>query len=299
MTTYKEVSLINDQVAVRFYTKKHQYRVKTANRNGEIHFELPNTNRRKLPEVSIIPDRIPHVSTLPEKYRNRFNLTSSVTSVTKYIGDKSGLINWAAYQTRDYIHDGLAEADFKVSRTRLKEILDKAPQSRFEKMDRGGKRGDTIHKYIDKYIQFQLGRGNEPKLPKDRKIKKAINQFMAIEEEYDFQYIDSERIIFDPLGGIAGTLDIVCESTEGITVIDIKTGGGVYPEFYAQVAGYARGYFYDTGELPDKNLIIYIPRDGGQLEVFDDTEPEADYQAFLHACGSYWWWKKVAAKIKG
>lgn len=280
-----EVSLINEQVSIRFSEKRHQYRIKVHDAKGRITFPTLLDGKPNGRETV----------TIPTKYVHRFNLTTSVTSVTKFIGDKQFLIKWAAKKTSEFylerLHPGI-----KLSRRILEQWAEEAPNARYKSLDAGASRGDKIHKWIDHYISWQLDkRPDEPRYPKNPKIRKAIEDFLEFEEDWDLDYIDCERIIYDPFTNVAGTLDIVANSKKGLTVIDTKTGGGVYPEMHMQVAAYRRGYFYDTGNFPARSVLFYIPRDGTTCVAIDDEEDELndeeDYNAFLLAGGIYWWWK--------
>ena len=278
----REVTLMDKQVSVRFSEGKHQYRVKVHEEDGSITYP-------ELEKGKYVHDSMVHI---PKKFIGKFNLTTSVTSVSKYVGDKQFLIGWSAKKATEYFGERLFPG-IQITSKDLVTWMKEAPQARYKSLDKGADRGNIIHEWLENYVRWQLGLvTKQPDIPTQPKIKGAIESFLQFEEEWNLEYIDTERIIYDPLTNVAGTLDIVAKSNKGLLITDIKTGGGIYPEMHLQIAAYRRGYFYDTKQYADMSVILFIPRDGSLcIPVYEELDDEVDYAAYLAACSIYWWWK--------
>lgn len=101
--------------------------------------------------------------------------------------------------------------------------------------------------------------------------------------------IETERRVFDPLYGVAGTLDRVMTFGTGtaIWVIDLKTvgdGKGAAPFWTRyQTAAYEAMYRRETGALMLRRGALVLRADGSlpRLTEYDD---DGDWSAFLALC---------------
>lgn len=94
--------------------------------------------------------------------------------------------------------------------------------------------GTAVHKAIELHIKDELDiKALDPLL------RPYVAAFITSSQEIQFRIIESERIIFDPIIKIAGTMDILAvDLTEKLWVLDIKSGVP-QPWHKLQTAGYA------------------------------------------------------------
>lgn len=77
-----------------------------------------------------------------------------------------------------------------------------------------------------------------------------------------------------------GTMDIVAYVDKVLTIIDIKSGSGVYDEMIYQLSAYRQLYNENFNAVVDRCLIIHIPHEKGDLAEFICEKDELD-KAFL------------------
>lgn len=99
--------------------------------------------------------------------------------------------------------------------------------------------GSLTHKTIEEILK-----GNKPQI--NPKILPSIEAFLRWKGEHEVIVLDPqkdiERLIFDPENLYAGRMDALIEIDGEIGILDIKTGTGIWEEYYLQTAAYLNAY---------------------------------------------------------
>lgn len=91
------------------------------------------------------------------------------------------------------------------------------------------------------------------------------------------------------LRGYGGTIDIYGILHEQYTLLDLKTGSGIYPEHGYQIAAYS-GLLEWHGFKVDRCICLNIPRDETEAfktHEYTNKELEYSWEIFLHCLGIY------------
>jgi len=99
--------------------------------------------------------------------------------------------------------------------------------------------GSLTHKTIEEILK-----GNKPDIPP--RILPSIEAFLRWKQEHEVIVPEPEknieRMIFDPDNLYAGRMDALVEIDGTLGVLDIKTGTGIWEEYYLQTAAYLNAY---------------------------------------------------------
>ena len=205
---------------------------------------------------------------------------TGVTTILQVIA-KPMLIPWAVKMCTEHIMSNCEKSDDKwlVS----EEELEEAKVAHRKKKEKAGDVGTLVHDAVEDYVK----NGSIPELPENVMI--MFNEFKSWYDEGNYTLVESEKKLYSEKHFYAGTVDLVIEDKEGKRfVADIKTSGGVYPEYYAQMGGYHIAYDEMGNEHPISGyIIIHIPKTGKKSEqyMFHDTDMCKEF--FLNALGIY------------
>ena len=149
--------------------------------------------------------------------------------------------------------------------------------------DEAADAGSEAHRAIELYI---LGE-DVPEL--SEKAQASFDNFLEFVKEYEPTWEASELTVYNQTHKYAGTLDFIANIPalgEGLTLGDIKTGKGVYPEVALQLAAYRFAEFAETANnnarvempeteravvlhlRPDKWEIVPVKAEQEQLDMF-------------------------------
>lgn len=152
-------------------------------------------------------------------------------------------------------------------------------------------RGTNVHSLVDYYLRFNkdLEEFRKHLESVDEAIRGYGHAFVAWLEDYRHNIILNEKTVTCEEYRYAGTLDMVTETIrngkERRMIVDIKTGKGIYPEYFLQQSAYK--YALDSAGYPiDGIAILLLGKDGRY------TYAEGDYEIepFL-AARKLWDWK--------
>lgn len=160
----------------------------------------------------------------------------------------------------------------------------------------GARLGKAIHKYIEYEINYYIN-GTLIDFDTDGEISKEFdidvlekesNQFMDWLEHKKYTPIMSECTIANlcnqPLN-YAGTIDLlVIDNNNNLRVMDIKTGKGIYAQYFYQLAAYRDAVWQiicDITDINKKDIISSIlqVRDGKTLQ-YNDPTPDKSFDTF-------------------
>lgn len=192
----------------------------------------------------------------------------SVTSILQAI-NKPALIQWAANEERLMTIEAAADlyedihATPKMSRPTFVATLNgrigtvKAHQKLSSKAQ---EIGSQTHSLIEWNLRRLLGQkvGPEPKIE-----DKAMWAFMSWQDwakRVSLKPIYIEQTVFSLIHGYAGTMDLLAEVEDVVTLIDWVTGKAVYGEKHLQVAAYYAALAEMGHTKAEAGLIVRLPK---------------------------------------
>jgi len=211
------------------------------------------------------------------------------TGVTTVLGviAKPALILWAAKETatacREAFNRALAEQT-NIDRSFVEAVCEAAKNTHRKKKETAGTIGHIVHSWIEAHI-------NEPEVehdfPASAEAVSGCKAFLDWEKAHAVEFLASERVVASRAYGYCGTLDFTAMVDGKRTLGDIKTGSGIYDEFFFQTAAYELA-LREEGDSPfDEHLIVNCKKtrdlDGNILEIKSSAEFEANSRAFIAA----------------
>jgi hypothetical protein len=120
-----------------------------------------------------------------------------------------------------------------------------------------------------------------PQISSDEALR-ACNAFLDWKGKHDIKPIANEQILFSRKWWYAGTADIFAEIDGQVTIADIKTSSGIYPEMFMQIAAYTNALEeMDPGVQIQQWMIVRLDKKTGQLEVGRMARQHIYIDAFL------------------
>jgi hypothetical protein len=244
--------------------------------------------------VKVVFDETPHIYTVDEERK------PSATTVTGVI-DKPALKHWAANQAGAYIRKNLKPGH--VDEVDIEDLATEAASAWKKFQKKKALIGTSAHDYIEQHIRAQLGERAAPTSlgTLHKSTIRSVEGFYEWEKMHTPEYKFAERVLYSERLGVAGTADIGCLIDGVPTVIDLKTGKGVYAEFTLQIEFYRQALGEEFPEDWDidnsERAILHIPATG-KWKYYDElglhdlsgTTQNEDWEAFVGALG-IWKWK--------
>ena len=230
-------------------------------------------------------DKEKHIHTLDGK---------PLTGVTKVLGviAKPALIQWSANMAVDHILANVvvAGSDTTIIKT---ESIEEARSAHRIKKEKAGGWGTEVHSWVEQWIMSSI-LGRELPKPLDGLQGEACNHFISWAYDNKVKFLESKKNIYSEKLWIGGIVDIVCEIDGKKWICDIKTGSGVYPEHFFQMAAY--DLCLKEMELYDSisgHIVLNLDKKGGFVEK-RSVSNEENKNAFLSALTLY----RAIEKIK-
>ena len=208
----------------------------------------------------------------------------SVTTLLAVLA-KPALVAWAANSAADYAIDMWDDLALKTPSERRALIAG----AHRRKKDRAAARGTQIHAWADALIN-----GQPVEVPDEHLT--VVMAFADWWQASGFVAVHAEAAVYaeedDLLGcAYAGRFDMLAEHPRyGVTLIDWKTGRGVYSEYAVQVAAYAAADMIQVEDpdhvgpvdqaMPhcDTLAVAHIQPDGTTLHVLDRQQQQLAYE---------------------
>jgi CRISPR/Cas system-associated exonuclease Cas4 (RecB family) len=101
----------------------------------------------------------------------------------------------------------------------------------------------------------------------------VIESFLKWWETMGIEPVTPEIKLCSPTLQLAGTADLLCRVDGKLTIMDWKTGKGIYPEMFLQLAAYALMYEEEFGEKIEQLYIVNASIDNMfQTQVSDQLD---------------------------
>lgn len=183
-----------------------------------------------------------HLDFDPVKHVYKINGTYA-NGVTTALGiiNKPFLIQWAAKMAADHVKATIVPGQ-ALDEVQIQQLVDGAKNAHRKTRDGAADMGTYIHNYIEAFV-----RGEEPGKPINPKLLRVVDKFHDWWDENDIEIITPEQVLCSPTHMLAGTADLTCKLNGKLTILDWKTGSGIYPEMFLQLAAYAMMYEEEHG----------------------------------------------------
>jgi len=122
-------------------------------------------------------------------------------------------------------------------------------------------------------------------------IDAAENSFLSYlewEKPRKIEPIYLEHEVISELYKFGGKFDFFGKIDGILTIMDFKTGKGIYPEFFFQLAGYGIGLKEEGKYIPEKYAILNIPRDESEsFKVEEKSNMDIQRKIFVNLASIY------------
>jgi hypothetical protein len=209
----------------------------------------------------------------------------SVTKVTGTV-DKSGpLVNWAVKSTLEACRKRIIPGA-SYTAEELEDAWEEARKRwRFIKTV-AANIGTAAHSWLEKYFT-----GQNPPLPGKTELHRpCIDASLDWLAKHKVRFLDNERAVYSRKYKVSGIMDGRAEVDDALTLIDWKTGNGIYGEMRLQTAAYAEFYEEETNLGFEKRAIIRLGKEDGRFHsmILDQKEAQKpDFKAFAGTLDLY------------
>ncbi len=195
-----------------------------------------------------------------------------VTSILRCI-DKPALMPWAIGVTRDYWLEAV-----NAGRTDFAKIHKESWNASKKISKDAANIGKNVHEYAECHFkQLPL-----PALLTDQ-AKRGVEAFHKWLEAHKVVIKSSERFVFSKEHYYAGTCDFVAEIDGVLSVGDIKTSSGIYPEMRMQTAAYQNALQEEKNMKFDVRWIVRFDKKSGEFEAKPFYDFDLDFAGFKAA----------------
>ena len=215
------------------------------------------------------------------------------TGVTTILGviAKPALIGWSARMASEYVLENLKDLN------EIERVCEEAKNAHRIKKEDAGQKGTDVHALVESLIKESIAKNggfikkDGPELPPNTESdNKQVQNFIDWATKNKVKFLESEKPVYSEKMFCAGICDFVCEINGEKLVGDLKTGSGIYPEHFYQVAAY-RMMLEEMGEKDFKgSVIVNIKKDGTfneDQDVIINYSYEDERNAFLAAWTLY------------
>jgi hypothetical protein len=152
--------------------------------------------------------------------------------------------------------------------------------------------GTLIHYLVECHIK-----GENPDLSEysqaDQELGQVgFNKFLEWEKEHKVEYIASELSLVSDKNKFGGTIDCIAKVDGELTLIDFKSGSGIYKEYYVQTSAY-KELAKEKGYKVKRIMILNIGRNENEtFKVESITSQASKYYKIFKALKQIYYIKK-------
>lgn len=193
-----------------------------------------------------------------------------VTSILKVVSKGPQLEGWLKNQVRNHWLDAV-----NAGRTDWPKIHKESWSASKKTMQAAADIGTNVHLYAEHYFKsLPL-----PELFTDE-AKRGVEAFHKWLSEHKVVIKASERLVMSQKHYYAGTCDFVAEIDDVLSVGDIKTSSGIYPEMRMQTAAYQNALEEEKGMKFDVRWIVRFDKKTGDFEAKPFYNFDLDFSGF-------------------
>lgn len=172
-----------------------------------------------------------------------------VTTVLQRL-NKPALVYWSASMAAKHIEATLQPGQ-SLDEMEIKRLAKDALWAHRNTKDDAAELGTFVHQWIQDYVE-----GKSPNDPINPKLLKAITAFKDWYKNLNITDMQCEKKLCSPTLGLAGTVDLICKLDGKLTIIDWKSGSGIYPEYLYQMGAYSAMYEEEFGEKVEQIGVV-------------------------------------------
>lgn len=152
--------------------------------------------------------------------------------------------------------------------------------------------GTLIHYLVECHIK-----GENPDLSEYSQADQELgyvgfNKFLEWEKEHKVEYIASELSLVSDKNKFGGTIDCIAKVDGELTLIDFKSGSGIYKEYYVQTSAY-KELAKEKGYKVKRIMILNIGRNENEtFKVESITSQASKYYKIFKALKQIYYIKK-------
>ena len=186
----------------------------------------------------------------PQKHRYTINgkPAKGVTTVLQRL-NKPALVVWAASEAKKYIEANL-KPGVALDEVEIQQLAKDAMWAHRNRKDTAAEMGTFVHQFLQDWIE-----GNPQPMPINPQLQKAVNAFIKWYEKQTMEG-NCEQRLCSPTLSLAGTVDFVGQLDGKLTILDWKSGSGIYPEYLYQMGAYAEMYDEEFGQKVEQVGVI-------------------------------------------
>ena len=216
----------------------------------------------------------------------------SVTAVLAGGVPKPFLPAWAAKAAAEYAVAHLDRLRLLPPGQAVREVK----QAPWAARDAAAGLGDAVHAAVAAHA---TGRPRPALPPEAAPFLAAFDQFVV---DHQPAWLASEQTVVSRRYGYAGTLDAIAVLDNRVTLLDVKTGRGVYPEVCLQLAAYAHADFAAQPDgtehpLPAIHAGAVLHLRPARYQLLPVPVGQAVLEAFLAARAVFCWATELAPTV--
>lgn len=192
----------------------------------------------------------------------------SVTTITGTLS-KPAILPWGINCTIDACRECIKPYTLYTP-DELEKIWAAARQQSLSVKEEAAGIGTAAHDWIHEHLS-----GRKPEMPAEgtpqRRCVDAVLDFFLT---HDVQLIHTECPIYSRVYKFSGRMDLDAWVDGKRTLVDFKTGNGIYEECRLQTAAYSQARYEELGVLYDQRLILRLGKQNG--EFYEKFYPAAD-----------------------
>lgn len=166
---------------------------------------------------------------------------NGVTTVLNRLA-KPGLLYWAAKMASEHV-ESILKPGVGLDEVQIKQLAKDAIWAHRNVKDKAADMGTWVHQWIQDFIK-----GDNPEKPHNPELYKSTAEFIDWYKTLHHTNPKTEVKLCSPTLMLAGTADLITEVEGELTIIDWKTGKGIYPEAVLQMGAYSLMYEEEFGK---------------------------------------------------
>ena len=223
-----------------------------------------------------------HLDFDPVKHTYKINgqYASGVTTALNII-DKSFLKFWAVNKACEYVKARIVPG-VAMDEIEIQEMLAGAKKAHTDFAGSAADMGTYVHNWIEDFVN-----GKEPIHPTNERLQRVINDFLEWWNNTNVEVVHAERMLCSPKYMLAGTPDLICKVDGKLTIMDWKTGSGIYPDMFLQMAAYAMMWEEEFPDQKVEQLYVVNASIRNMFQTECRTEVEFFKKTYLEALALY------------
>lgn len=227
------------------------------------------------------------------QWKNEFYI--SVTNAIKNGLPAPALMYWTGRTVAEFVADNLDEVVDLAGRMDRSELVTFLKNQPWKKRDKAGDIGSTVHELAEAYALGQPVDLSQY----EPKIQALARQFVDFMDTVKPDIYAIEGVVFNREHRYAGAFDFIFDFDypEGIltgrSIVDVKTGSGIYPEAALQQTAYRHGEFIAVGDeevpMPEVDGAFCLHLRPKSWKLIPVVTSDTSWQVFLSCLETARW----------